>query len=102
MIEILKVNIQKWFNNQHLGVDPNNLSEDYTIIVVRDKNSGKSTFINRIQEKGKLYTKRKAIFTHLADAVVPSTAMEHSYARRVKKYSNGGDKDIIHTWEIGN
>jgi polynucleotide 5'-kinase involved in rRNA processing len=35
------------------GEDGNNINEDYTLIFVGDKHSGKTTFINRVHERGK-------------------------------------------------
>lgn len=35
-------------------MDKNNISEDYTLIFVGDKNGGKTTFINKIHERGNI------------------------------------------------
>ncbi|PRP80543.1 cytoplasmic dynein 2 light intermediate chain 1-like [Planoprotostelium fungivorum] len=68
------------------GPDPNNTSEDYTLIFCGDKNSGKTTLANKILEK--------------VEAFQPSTAMEFSYARRVKKFTTNQARDVLNTWEI--
>jgi dynein light intermediate chain 2 len=40
------------------------------------------------------------IFFSSVETIVPSTAMEYSYARRVKKFSTNQARDVVHTWEI--
>lgn len=61
------------------------LSEDYTVLFLGDKSSGKTTIVNKYLEK--------------SEQIVPSTAMEYSYGKRSKKSTNLV-RDVVHTWEL--
>jgi septin family protein len=62
------------------------LAEDYTILFIGDKGSGKTTIVNKFLEK--------------SEAIVASSVMEYSYGKRSKK-NNNETRDVVHCWELG-
>lgn len=68
------------------GTDKNNSSEDFTILFLGEKSSGKSSIISKFLEK--------------TEGITASTALEYTYGRRIKRFSTNQAKDIVHTWDL--
>jgi hypothetical protein len=64
----------------------NNISEDFTVVIIGERNTGKTTFSNKLQEK--------------SETTVPSTIMEYSYYRKNKKFTTNQSRDVVHCWEL--